>query len=276
MLNVSEGTDLDALARLNRAAGVSLVDRHADSWHNRSVFTLINTEAALLRDLRAVSDVALRTLDLTRHRGVHPRFGILDVVPFVPLEGATLAGARRLREAYGAWLATNWDVPVFFYGPDGGGDATLPEVRRGAFVSLAPTLGPAQPSATRGAAAVGAREVLLAWNIWLEDVSLEATQRLAASVRSATVRALGLATGAFTQVSCNLTSPLVSTPSMVLDAVRAQLSTGRVARCELVGLTPAGVLKKESPSRWRELDLAPERTIEFAISELSRPGPDAQ
>jgi glutamate formiminotransferase len=254
VVNVSEGRDPVVLAELAQAAGPDLLDRHADRDHHRSVFTLVGTAAP-----RRLAAAAVERLDLRPHQGVHPRLGVVDVVPFAPLAGAALADAIAARDAFAAWLADEFAVPCFVYGPE----RSLPEVRRHAFGSLAPDVGPPTPHPTAGACCVGARPVMVAYNVWLAEPDLARAREIAAAVRSPTVRALGLSCGDRVQVSMNLVAPEVTGPAEAYDAVAAG---ARVAGAELVGLVPAAVLDHIPPSRWRELDLDPDRTIEARLA----------
>jgi len=268
VLNISEGRDDGVLEELSRCAGESLRDRHSDPIHHRSVFTLINESDALVRDVRSLISCAMRVLTLEHHRGVHPRFGVVDVVPFVALEDAERPRARQLRDETASWIADNFDVATFLYGPLGDGSIrSLPDVRRRAFRDLAPDFGPDQPSRTRGAVAVGERSVLVAWNMWLAGTTLVRARELAASVRGPYVRALGLALDPEVQVSCNLLDVNQCPPSAVYDRVGSMLRENeRVTRTELVGLAPRSLLDAEDPRRWVQLDLSSEKTIEAAIA----------
>lgn len=264
VINVSEGRDDGRVRAIAAAAGSSLLDVHTDADHHRSVITVVGVDAP-----RSVAEAAVATLDLTRHDGVHPRIGVLDVVPFVPLGDATLADAVIARDAMATWLADELGVPSFLYGPE----RTLPEVRRNAFVGLRPDRGPDDPHPTAGACAVGARPLLVAYNVWLDvpadDGGLDLARTAAAALRSSTVRTLGLRVGPHAQVSMNLIDPLVTGPAAVFDAVAA---LAPVARAELVGLVPSAVLHAVPPDRWAELDLAPDRTIEHRLAAAtSRP-----
>jgi glutamate formiminotransferase len=267
VVNISEGRRLDVLDALSFAAGASLRDRHRDEVHNRSVFTLIHDPSELRRDVRALATVAMDTLDLRDHTGVHPRFGVLDVVPFVALEDTGAHEAVALRDETAAWLATTFHLPIFLYGPLGDGHSrSLPEVRRGAFRTLTPDLGPEIPDAKWGASAVGARAVLVAWNIWVRGISLDEGRAVATAIRRAEVRALAFSVGAFTQISCNMISPLVVGPSTVYDEVSDLLPRGAIDHAELVGLIPEALLRTQDPTRWDQLDLSYERTIEARLA----------
>jgi glutamate formiminotransferase / 5-formyltetrahydrofolate cyclo-ligase len=254
VVNVSEGARGALVDTIAATAGADLLDVHRDRHHNRSVLTLVGQAAP-----RAVARAAVERLDLGIHRGVHPRIGVVDVVPFVPLAGATLADAVAARDRFLAWIADELRVPGFAYGPE----RTLPEVRRLAFRSLAPDAGPSRPHPTAGAVAVGARGVLVAWNLWLVEPDLARARAVAAEVRSPEVRALGLTVGERVQVSLNLVDPLRVGPAEAWDRVASLVPP---AGAELVGLVPQAVLDRTDPARWPQLDLAPDRTIEARLA----------
>ena len=253
VVNISEGRDHDLLAELDDAAGDALLDRHSDPDHHRSVFTLVGEDAP-----RSLAALAVERLHLDRHRGAHPRIGVVDVVPFVPLGHGTQSDALRARDAYASWSASSLGVPCFLYGPE----RTLPEVRRGAFHSLAPDHGTLRPHPTAGATAVGQRDVMVAYNVELADPDLELAREVARAVRSTAVRALGLSVGDRVQVSMNLIAPHEVGPDRAFDAVAA---LAPIARAELVGLMPAVVLDAVPAHRWSALDLAEDRTIEARL-----------
>ena len=253
VINISEGRRADAVATVARAAGVDLLDVHTDPDHHRSVLTLVGEPAA-----RAVAAAAVLTLDVTGHEGAHPRFGVVDVVPFVPLGRSTLADAVAARDRFAAWAGSELGVPCFCYGPE----RTLPQVRAEAFTTLAPTVGPDRPHPTAGAMAVGARPVLVAYNLWLRRPDLDQARAIARDLRGSAVRALGLAVGPHVQVSMNLIDPTVVGPAEVYEQVAA---VAAVERAELVGLVPRAVLERLDPAAWPRLDLALDRTIEARL-----------
>ena len=254
VLNVSEGRRPDVVAGIAAAAGPALLDVHRDADHHRSVITVAGEPAAM-----AVAEAAWAGLDLRGHRGAHPRFGTVDVVPFVPLAGATIADAHGARDRFAEWAGTVVGVPCFRYD----GERSLPEVRRGAFENLGPDTGPARPHPRSGACAVGARGVLVAYNVWLADADLALARRVAAAARGPALRALGLAVGERIQVSMNLIAPAELGPAEAFDLVAGLAS---VTGAELVGLVPASVLAAVPRHRWAELDLAEDRTIEARLA----------
>lgn len=268
-MNVSEGRDAAVLAALEAAAGPALLDLHADAHHHRSVLSLAGPDVE--EAARRVAAEAVARVDLRRHAGVHPRLGAADVVPFVPLAGSGLAEAVRARDAFARWAGRALGVPCFRYGPE----RSLPEVRRAAFAGLAPDAGPPAPHPTAGATAVGARGVLVAYNLWLAPgTAVEVARRVARQVRGPAVRALGLDVGGRAQVSCNLVEPWAVGPGDAYDAVAAAASAAgsRVAGAELVGLVPASVLGAVPAGRWAALGLDPSRTIEARLEQAGLGG----
>ena len=253
VVNVSEGRNLSVLNDLALAATSTLLDVHRDPHHHRSVFSLAGTES-----IRRLTEMAITHLDLRTHHGVHPRLGVVDVVPFVPLVGSTMTEAIQARNAFASWAASTLGVPCFLYGPE----RSLPEVRRRAFRDLAPDVGPDSPHPTAGAICVGARNELVAYNVYLRDRSLDEAKRVAARIRGPHLRTLGLAVGDEVQVSMNLVAPRLVGPSQAFDLVARHAAVGRA---ELVGLLPAGVLEAIPRWRWPELDLAADRTVEWRL-----------
>lgn len=267
VINVSEGRDLDVIDDLCDVVGTSLKDVHSDEFHNRSVFTLINDPITLVNDVHALIATCYHRLDLRTHEGVHPRFGVVDVVPFVALNAAEADQAVMLRNDLARWLVENFEVPVFLYGPLADHSIrSLPDVRRNAFISLTPDMGPPTASDERGCVAVGARPILVAWNLWLDHVSLDDARMIATSLRQSAVRSLAFEVGDGVQVSCNIIDTDAVLPSQLYDEVSSLLnSPGQINRAELVGLVPTSLLEREDPLRWTQLGLARDTTIETRI-----------
>lgn len=264
VVNVSEGCDAVRLGALDEVCGSDLLDRHSDCDHHRSVFTLAGDDA--VRDL---TRRCLETLDISEHRGVHPRLGVVDVVPFVPLAGSSMRDARHARDDYAHWVSSTFDVPVFVYGPADSDDRQLPDIRRAAFRELAPDLGPHRPHPTAGAICVGVRDVLVAYNVWLdENASPESARAVARDVRGDGVRSLALLVGTRWQISTNLIDPHRVGPMEAFDRIRvgAEVHATRATHGELVGLLPASILERIPAARWHELDVNESRTIEARLA----------
>ena len=254
VVNISEGRDRDLLVRLAESVSGEVLDVHTDQDHNRSVFTLVGEDAP-----RRLASTAIELMNIHTHSGVHPRLGVVDVVPFVPLAGSTWDDAVIARNVFAQWASQDLHVPCFLYGDE----RTLPDIRRGAWHPLQPDAGPTMPHSTAGAMCVGARTPLIAYNLWLADVDLATTKKIASAVRSESIRTLGLQVGTFTQVSINLVNPEIAHPADAFDAVQQHAD---IHHAELVGLLPRDVLLSIPEGRWESLDLAEEKTIEWRLA----------
>jgi glutamate formiminotransferase len=262
--------------------GVLVLDRSSDPDHNRTVITLAGPGPALVDAAVAGARACVRLIDLNRHRGVHPRMGALDVLPFVPFGDATrLAGAgdpdldcAALAERAGRRIAADAGIPVYLYGaaarrPE---RAALPAVRGRGFEALRdasgrpgglrdrpPDLGGPGLHPTAGATAVGAREILVAYNVDLAGADLDLARRIAAAVRERdgglpAVRAMGVALKrGLVQVSMNLLDYRVTPPAVAFAAVAelAARAGARVEASEIVGLVPAAALAGVDPADLR-------------------------
>jgi glutamate formiminotransferase len=276
VVNISEGRDVDLIREIADQAGTTLLDVHSDPEHHRTVLTLGGEADHLEAAVRSVAETAVQRIDLRAHDGAHPRFGAVDVVPFVPLGPAgRLDAAVEARNRFAAWAGVTLELPCFLYGPE----RSLPEVRREAFQTLDPDTGPSIPHPTAGATAVGARPLLVAYNIWITvsegsepdpAAALGLARGIASSIRSPALRSLGLAVGTGAQVSCNLIDPHSVSLAVLVDTVThlAEEAGGRVERAELVGLVPAELLSSVPSYRWAELDLSQDRTIEARLESV--------
>jgi glutamate formiminotransferase len=261
--NFSEGRDEGRISRITAAVrdvgNVGVLDLHSDPDHNRSVLTFAGGEEAVLEAAVALAMACADEIDLAAQTGQHPRMGALDVLPFVPLEGATLEGAVGLARKAGERIGSI-GLPVYLYEAA----ATAPhrrnlaDVRRGGYEGLAariedprwrPDFGPQELDPRKGAVAVGARRFLVAFNAYLDTGDVEVARAVARQVRERDgglpgVKALGLKVGGRAQVSMNLTD-LEKTPMpIVLEAVRSAAAErgASVASTEVVGLAPLEAL----------------------------------
>jgi glutamate formiminotransferase len=265
--NFSEGRAgdvVEAIATALRAVpGAHLLDVHVDRWHHRSVFSVAGTADAVLDAAFRATLVARDRIDLTRHRGEHPRIGAADVIPFVPLAGTPMEECVELARRLGGRVGDELGIPVFLYGdaatrPD---RVNLADLRRGGFEGLretmgkdpsrAPDFGPPAVHSTAGAAAVGARPVLVAFNAYLDTDDVVVARGIAAAVRSRggglpAVRALGMLVDGKAQVSTNLLDVDRTSPARLFQAVRheAERRGVRVTRSEIVGLCPERALSE--------------------------------
>ena len=270
--NVSEGRDGARLARFAAAVtatpGVTLAGVHADPDHHRSIFTFLGPPAAVAAAALALADAVVAEVDMREHHGIHPRIGALDVLPFVPLAGLTMTEAAALAQQTGGTLAARHALPVYYYAhaarrPE---RRTLRELRHGEYEGLAARLasadgrpddGPARFDAGAGAVLVGARDVLIAYNVWLAGDDLGAARAIARAVRASggglpAVQALGLplASRGRAQVSMNLLDYRVTPIPAAFDRVREEAARAGVAldRAELVGLAPRAAFAGRTPA----------------------------
>jgi glutamate formiminotransferase len=264
--NISEGRDAAVLARIveavRKSAGVELLDWNADPDHNRAVLTYVGDPEAVLAATQALCLEAFTLIDMRNHQGAHPRLGAVDVVPFVPLRGVSREEAVALARRLGEWIGEQ-GVPVYYYqeaatGPD---RESLPEVRRGEYEGLAarlarpegmPDAGPAQFNAKAGAAIVGVRGPLIAFNVNLGTVDLAVAKRIAEAVRFSGggyryVRAMGVALQekGQVQVSTDIVDFEKTPIHRVLETIRCEAARYGVAvvGCELIGLAPLGAFE---------------------------------
>ncbi|MDA8271346.1 MAG: hypothetical protein M0Z39_08060 [Actinomycetota bacterium] len=260
VVNISEGNDLELIAELAKAAGESLLDTHSDPYHHRSVFTLFG--ATVYSDVVKLTEKAFELLDITNHSGVHPRMGVVDVVPFVPVGDSDISQALQARQRFAREISTRFSVPVFLYGPD----RTLPHIRREAFKTLAPDFGPPEPHPRWGSVSAGAREPLVAYNLYLSDPDLEAAKLVAKQVRCQHFRTLGLRVGDQVQVSANLIDPL---NHGVYEFYRAVNSLVKISKGELVGLAPLKVIEETPKELWAMLDLSIDKAFESRATRIN-------
>jgi len=238
--NVSEGRDQATIDAIGAAFGPALVHASADPDHNRAVFTLEGRPGELAQQVLDGAREAVARIDLTRHDGVHPRVGAIDVAPIVYLEprqrGAACAEALVLADLLGHELR----LPVYFYGALAGGRARAQLRRPGALVGMAPDAGPPDPHPTAGAVLVAARPPLAAFNVELAPpATLEQAKAIAARLRETLpgVKALGLKLerAGLVQVSTNIEDLAATTPADVVAEVRR---SAPVSGAELVAPAP--------------------------------------
>jgi len=291
--NVSEGRRpevVDEIVTAFAVPGVLVLDRSSDPDHHRTVITLMGLGPALVEAAVAGARACARLIDLNHHRGVHPRMGALDVLPFVPFGAETrLRGGddpdldcAGLAERAGRRIAAEVGVPVYLYGAAARhpGWTALPEVRGRGVETLraapdrVPDFGGPGLHPTAGATAAGAREVLIAYNVELAGADLALARKIASAVRERdgglpAVRAMGvpLAGRGLVQVSMNLLDWRATPPAAAYAAVAALAGENgaRVEASEIVGLAPAGALDGVDPADLRLRGFAPDMLLESRL-----------
>lgn len=260
--NVSEGRDPQRLANLEApfGRGASLLDRHVDADHDRTVFTLAGRPGPLAEALVAGAEEALETIDMVAYRGAHPAIGALDVCPLVWLDPADRAVARTEAVAVAEQIG-GLGVPVFLYGELARGPARverayfrnggLPELwLRMEGGELRPDFGPGLPHRRGGATLLTARPPLAAFNVELDSGDVEVARSVAAGLRESGgglpgVRAIGLLLSSGRgQVSTNVHDPRAVPLAAVVERARELAAPlgARPLEAELVGLAPAAAM----------------------------------
>ncbi len=273
--NFSEGRRPEIVAAIvnaiQRAAPISLLDRSSDHDHNRSVVTFVGAPEDVLEAAFAAVQTAARLIDMEIHRGQHPRIGAADVVPFIPLRGATLELCAELARRLGERVGVELGIPVYLYEaaalrPD---RQNLEDVRRDEYEGLkraiqsdpdrAPDFGPAELGSA-GAVAIGARLPLIAFNVYLSTTEVDVAKQIAKAVRHSSgglryVKALGLLVDGKAQVSLNLTDYRRTPLHRTLELIRREADRFgvRLTRTELIGLIPEDAVA-ESAAWYLQLD----------------------
>jgi glutamate formiminotransferase len=290
--NVSEGRRrevVDALvAAVRRTPAVRLLDHSSDPAHNRSVITMAGNPAALTQAVLALFEAALPLIDLRVHAGEHPRIGAVDVVPFIPIEGVTMADCVALARDTAAEVARRFQVPVYLYEEAATRPArrNLEDIRRGEFEGLAakmaetewtPDFGPSTPHPSAGASVIGARMPLIAYNINLATDRLEVAKKIAAAIRYSSggfryVKAMGinLADRGIVQVSINLTNYERTPIFRVFEAVAREAARYGVTvlESEIVGLVPAAALIGTAEHFLQLTSFTPDQILENKLRQV--------
>jgi glutamate formiminotransferase len=284
--NFSEGRDaatIDAL-RGASAAHADVLDVHTDADHNRSVFTLVGDDTALVEALIAGVSVARERIDLSRHEGAHPRIGAADVVPIVALDPADRERAQDAALRVAQRIGDELELPVFLYGESApgrgpsffrrGGPAALQQrIDTG---ELTPDFGPPRLDPRAGGVIVGARRPLIAFNVNLATDDVEVARAIAAVIRERGggfpgLRALGLILprAGHAQVSMNVEDYEAAALHEIVARVDAEARARgtEVANAELVGLMPAGAAAAAAGAMLRIDGFSPSRVLELRLLE---------
>jgi glutamate formiminotransferase / 5-formyltetrahydrofolate cyclo-ligase len=284
--NFSEGKDRAKISRITDAVravpGLLVLGLHSDPDHNRSVLTFAGEEDAMLSGAVTLAKACTAELDLASQSGEHPRMGVLDVLPFVPLEGATMEGAVRLARTT-AEILGSLGFPVYLYGAAATAShrRDLPDVRRAGYEGVAerlkdpdwrPDYGPHVLDPRRGAVAVGARPFLVAFNAFLDTDDVEAARVVARRIRESggglpALKALGFLVGGKAQVSMNLTDLEQTSIPVAIEAVRSAAAElgASVESTELVGLAPLAAILDTARYYLGLRELAPDHVLETKL-----------
>ena len=284
--NFSEGRDRAVMAGIGDelARFADLLDIHADEDHNRSVFTLVGDDAAIVNALLAAIAHAMERIDLRRHEGVHPRIGAADVVPVVAIRPEDRERAREAARILAQRIGDELGLPVFLYadvgegrGPAffrrGGPDELQRRIDAG---ELEPDFGPRKLHHSAGGVIVGARRPLIAFNVDLVGADVAAAREIAKTIRERDggfpgVRALGLdlPRAGHAQISLNIEDWEASALHDVVAAIEREAHARGVelAGAELVGLMPAGAAAAAAGAHLRIRGFDASRVLELRLLE---------
>ena len=293
VMNVSEGRDLVKLqaiaAEIQAVPDAYLLEYSADFDHHRSVFTFMGTCESIFEVAFAAIERVVTLIDLRTHRGVHPRLGAADVVPFVPIKGVGLKDCAEIARRLGVKVAEQLGVPVYLYEeaaicPQ---RKTLPDIRKGGFQVVRremetdplrkPDFGPAHLHPTAGATVIGARRPLIAFNVYLNSPDVRAARNIAARIREKrgglpAVRSLGfyLARRNQAQVSVNLLDYRRSSLKKVYERVseEAHRLNLDIIATEIIGLVPEEAVDETDLSSLKLENFSPSRILEKRIGEV--------
>lgn len=287
--NISEGKDLSVVEKVvdnvRNAPGVMLLDFSSDADHNRSVISYIGAPQAVVTASKNLVRAAVELIDMTGHKGSHPRQGAVDVVPFIPVRGITEEESVAVAREFGKWVGQELDVPVYFYedaatNPD---RVSLPKVRKGQYEALeeklqdsfyAPDEGPCKFVPKTGSIQVCSRFPLVALNINLASTDLDMAMSIAKSVRHINggfrhVRGIGLALEkeGQVQVSMNLVHYEKTPIPMVMEAVKREAARYgvNVVKSELVGPVPMGAMAQTMRYYLQAHDFSMDQVLENAL-----------
>lgn len=289
--NFSEGRSQTKIKKIlgcfENISGVILLDHHKDPDHNRLVVTAAGLAGPLKNAVLNAVDVSVRSIDLRKHKGEHPRMGAVDVVPFVPVGGTSMEEAVALSRDVAKEIWRRYRVPVFLYEESAADPErkNLPDIRRGEFEGLTeklkdpkwkPDYGDPVPHPTAGAVAVGARMPLIAFNVNLDTNSMAIAGAIARAVRHRNgglrycrAIAINLRQRGIVQVSMNMTN-YVSTPlyrALEMVKMEARRYGVNITGSEIVGLVPVDALIQSSAYYMGLENFSADQVLEMKLAE---------
>lgn len=286
--NFSEGRRRAAIEEIVASVadvnGVAILGYESDRDHNRSVVTFAGPPNEVSEAAFAGICAASRLIDVESHRGQHPRIGAADVVPFVPLKNVSMADCVHLARGLGERVGQELRIPVYLYQAAAmrQKNRELADIRRGGYERLKndirveqarqPDFGPCEIGSA-GACAIGARDILIAFNVYLSTGDAHIARRIASQVRQSSgglphVKALGLLVNGRAQVSMNLTDYRITSIHRAVVAVRqaARALGHEIARTELVGLLPRAALQATETTFVHIDNFTPDRMLELQLA----------
>ncbi len=294
--NFSEARRPEVVAAIQEAIasvpGVTILDKHSDLDHNRTVITFVGPPGAVEEAAFQAVQTAAGLIDLEQHTGEHPRIGATDVLPFVPLSGVSMAECVEMARRLGKRVGEELGIPVYLYE----GAAARPErqnlenIRRGQYEGLKGEIG-VDPARTpdfgpmrlgpAGATVIGARQPLVAFNVYLATEEVEIARQIAKVVRHSSgglryVKALGLTVEGLAQVSMNLTNYRKTSLARVVEMIRREADRYGVAvhHSELVGLIPQEALVDAAVWYLQMDQFEPDQVLEQRLYTVQQAAPE--
>jgi glutamate formiminotransferase len=289
--NFSEGARKDVIddiiSAVSEAKGAQVLDISSDPDHNRSVLTMVGDEEGLKDAILILFEKAVEHIDLTKHKGEHPRMGAVDVVPFVPIKGVTMDDCIALSREIGELVANKFDIPVYLYEESASSPEreSLPKIRKGQFEGFfekikqpewKPDFGPQEVHPTAGVVAIGARMFLIAYNVYLSTDDVEIADKIAKAVRNISgglryVKALGMMIEErkLTQVSMNLVNYQKTPIYRVFELIRAEARRYgvHIVDSEIVGMVPSEALIDTAQYYLQLAGFSPSQVLENKLAE---------
>lgn len=289
-LNFSEGRRPEVIRQvllsLRTVRGVKLLDVLSDSSHNRTVATLFGSPKAVIQSCLAGTGKAIEMIDMNTHTGVHPRIGAMDVIPIVPLSGIQMTDCIELARELGSLIAKQHNIPVYLYGEA----ATTPDRKNLAVIQTLqyeklrvkigepfykPDFGPLSLHPTAGAVAVGAREMIVFFNLYLSTNDVQVAKQIAKRIRGSSgglvdVKAIGVSLeNNVVQVSTEVTNYHRTPLYMVYDFVEREAAYlgATITRTEVIGLLPQKALWDVASRHLKLKDFDASRILECKIEE---------
>ncbi len=290
-LSTSESSLVEKIVKeISDIPGLKIADYSSDPDHNRSVVTLLGGEESLEKAVLKIVEIVAQEIDISRHRGEHPRVGAVDVIPFTPWQGVDMEDCKQLAWKIGEEIAERFSVPVYFYG-----EAALREehrdlsrIRRGGYELLKeeidkvperyPDVGPTKVHPTLGAVVIGARGPLVAFNVNLKTQDLEVAKKIARKLRGETgglsyIKAIGinLKSKGMVQVSMNLLDFKKSTIYQAFELVKLEAKRWgvEVKGGEIIGLVPLEALVDIASFYLGIPELSMEQVLEYHLGDYS-------
>ena len=294
--NFSEARRPEVIAEImtavNAVAGVRVLDQHSDIDHNRTVVTFVGAPEVVEAAAYEAIAKAAELIDLEHHQGEHPRIGATDVVPFVPISGVTMVECIEMARRLGKRVGEELGIPVYLYEEA----ATSPErtnlenIRRGQYEGLKeeigvnparkPDFGPEKLSGA-GATVIGARQPLIAFNVYLTTDDVSIANKIARVIRNSSgglhfIKAMGVLVEGRAQVSMNLTNFHRTSMARVVEMIRreAQRYGVQVHHSELVGLIPSEALVDAAVWYMQMDQFEPSQVLESRLFEQGAPCQD--